>query len=226
VEDRDAGPNSFRDLTLAQFVGRLASAEPVPGGGSAAAVAASIGAALLTMVASLSIGREKFAEHAATLEAAQGAGRALSDRFLTLADQDAAAFATYAAALRRPRATDGERVERSRAIAAAAVTATEIPAACVEACLDLAYALESIAGRSNPNASSDLVVGALLADAAAQAAAANVMINLPAVADQGWAGETSARVVEVLAAVGDLARQTRETVGSGHPRPPLRPDGR
>ncbi len=226
MEDRDADPNSFRDLTLAQFVARLASAEPVPGGGSAAAVAASLGAGLLTMVASLSLGREKYAEHTATLEAAQATGRRLGERFLALADEDAAAFATFAAALKRPRTTDAEREERAAAVAAAATTATEVPAACVEACLDLAYALESIAGRSNANASSDLVVGALLADAAAQAAAANVMINLPAVADQGWAGEKAARVVEVLAAVEDLARQTRETVGSGRSRPPLRPDGR
>jgi methenyltetrahydrofolate cyclohydrolase len=226
VEDRDADPNSFRNLTLGQFVQRLASAEPVPGGGSAAAVAASLGAGLLTMVVSLSIGREKFAEHADTLEAAAATGRELADRFLTLADQDAAAFATYAAALRRPRETEAERDERTRAIAAAARTATEIPAACVEACLDLAFAIESIAGRSNPNASSDLVVGALLADAAAQAAAANVMINLPSVADQIWAGETTARVVEVLAAVDGLALITRETVGSGQARSPLPRDGR
>ncbi|HVA87954.1 MAG TPA: cyclodeaminase/cyclohydrolase family protein, partial [Candidatus Saccharimonadales bacterium] len=72
--DRDI-TNRFRDLTLEAFVQRLSSPDPVPGGGSAAAVVASLGAGLLTMVASLSLGREKFAAHAETLAVAQAVGQ-------------------------------------------------------------------------------------------------------------------------------------------------------
>jgi len=211
----------FRDLTLETFVQRLSSADPVPGGGSAAAVAASLGAGLLTMVTSLSLGREKFAMHVDALTDAQSVGRRLSDRFLALADDDAAAFATFAAARRLPRGTDAEREARDGAVAAAARTAAEVPASCVEACCELAVAVESIGGRSNPNASSDLSVAGLLAEAAARAAAANVFVNVPLVADQDWALETTNRVVEMLAAIENLVATTRETVAGGAVRDPL-----
>jgi len=218
--DRDI-TNRFRDLTLEAFVQRLSSPDPVPGGGSAAAVVASLGAGLLTMVASLSLGREKFAAHAETLAAAQAVGQRLSDRFLTLADDDASAFAQFATARRLPRETELEREARGAAIVAAARCAAEVPASCVEACLELAIAVESIAGRSNQNASSDLSVAALLVEAAARAAAENVMVNLPSVANQLWAVDVAARMVELLAAISDLVQRTRETVAGGATRDPL-----
>src|SRR5436190_10877690 len=86
MSQSDAGV-SFRDLTLGAFVDTLASAEPVPGGGSASAVAASLGAALLAMVASLSEGRPKYAAHAALHHESQAVGRRLATRFLDLADE-------------------------------------------------------------------------------------------------------------------------------------------
>lgn len=220
VDASEPGRTTFRDLPLGEFVSHLASSEPVPGGGSAAAVAASLGAALVSMVASLSIDRPRFAQHAETLQRARGTGDELADRFLRLADDDAAAFAAYAAALKLPRSTAEEQQQRAAAVASAARGAAEVPRDCVEACLELASAAESIAGRSNPNASSDLSVAALLANAAAQAAAANVLVNLPAVSDQTWADHVQAHVLEVLAGVRELAQRTRETVATGEQRAP------
>jgi formiminotetrahydrofolate cyclodeaminase len=217
-------PTQFRDLTLGAFVARLASAAPVPGGGSASAIAASLGAGLVAMVASLSEGRPKYADHADAHTRAKAAGLELTDRLLRLADEDAAAFATFAAALKLPRETDDERATRAAALSSAARAAAEAPLRCVEACAEVVTEAERLAGRSNVNASSDLNVAALLAEAGAQGAAANVRVNLPSVGDPAWAATTGARVHELLASIATLAASTRAVVAAGEPRPPLPPD--
>jgi formiminotetrahydrofolate cyclodeaminase len=211
----------FGELSLDAFVERLASAEPVPGGGSASAVAAALGASLLAMVASLSTGRPKFADHEQTLAEAGAIGRGLIRTFLDLADEDAQAYAAFAAALKLPRETDSERETRRAAMSDAALLAAATPLRCVERCLELAAAVESLAGRSNPNASSDLVVAANLAEAAARGAAANVLVNVPSIADQEVAGDLVARSTELVDEIERIASSTRETVLSGEQRDPL-----
>jgi formiminotetrahydrofolate cyclodeaminase len=214
-------PERFGELTLDAFIDRLASSDPVPGGGSASAVAGSIAAALVTMVAALSAGRPRYAAHAAVHERSAAEGHRLQAALLTLADEDATAYGGFASAMKLPRETDAERAARAAALQAAARASCQVPLRCVEACRDVVAAAESLAGRSNVNAASDLVVAALLAEAAAGGAAANVRINLPSVGDDGLAAQLTAQVDRLLAEVTVLADRTRAVVASGEPRDAL-----
>lgn len=220
----DSGPgSSFRDLTLGGFVDDLASAAPVPGGGSASAVAASLGAALIAMVASLSEGRPKYAQHAELHRDSQVAGRRLAKRLLDLADEDAEAYAGFAAAMKLPRASEEEVAARRTALSLAARRAAEVPLMTVEACLELVATAETLVGRSNVNASSDLDVATLLAEAAARGAAANVLINLPSVDDDSFSGEATARVMGMLDSIEEIVSSVHAGVRSPESRDPVEP---
>ncbi len=211
---------TFAGMGLGDFVERLASAEPVPGGGAASAVAAALGAALVSMVAGLSTGRSKYAAYEATLARADASGRRLAAELLELADRDADAYGSYAVALKLPRENEEQVQKRQEAIRAAAKVASEAPWETVRACHGVALEAESLAGRSNVNASSDVLVAALLAQAAAKGAAENVRINLPSTGDPDYSIAMARRLDEVLHDIEALAAQTRETVLSGQVRDP------
>src|SRR5439155_20354939 len=121
----------------------------------------------------------------------------------------------FAAALKLPRDTDEQREARATALQAAALDAAGVPLATVEACQELVRVAESLAGRSNQNASSDLSVAALLGEAAARGAAQNVLVNLPSIGDARMAEEMSSRVDHLLHDIERLAQLTRETVAAG-----------
>ena len=211
----------FGELKLAEFIDHLASAAPVPGGGSASAVAASVGAGLVAMVASLSQDRPKYAAHAALHARSIEVGRRLAARFLDLADADADAYATFSAALKLPRDTDDAKERRRAAMSAAARAAADVPLAVVEGCQELVASAESLVGRSNVNAASDLNVAALLAEAAARGAAENVYVNLPAVDDESYRGEMTSRVKRLVDNIEEFAAAVQAGVGDGVARSPL-----
>jgi formiminotetrahydrofolate cyclodeaminase len=213
-------PVTFNGLTVGEFLDRLASAEPVPGGGAASAVAGALGAALVSMVAGLSMGRPKYEPYEETLIVADAASKALVKELMEIADRDAEAYAGYSAALKLPRDAEAQVEARRAAIRQAARAASDAPWLCVQACQRLAEAAESLAGRSNVNASSDVLVAALLAEAAARGAAENVRINLAATGDEEYSLQMSQRLDETLHNISALASRTREEVLSGGLREP------
>jgi formiminotetrahydrofolate cyclodeaminase len=210
----------FRDLTLADFAGQLASSAPVPGGGAASAITGAFAAALVRMVVALSLGKPKYAAFDATLRRADEVAARAMDRLLALADEDAAAYARLSAAFKMPRETNEEQGARQAAIRAGARDAALAPFRVIQECSDVLAATESVAGRSNVNARSDASTAASLAEAAARGAAANVLINLPFTADEPFTDETSASVVALLEEVEALADRAREASATDELRDP------
>ena len=175
------------------------------------------------MVAALSEGRPKYAQHTDLLAWANESGHRLADRFLELADEDSTAYAGFAAAMKLPRDTEDQIASRSAALQKAALVASEVPLRCVEACVELVAVAESLAGRSNVNAASDLNVAALLGEAAARGAAANVLINLPSIGNAEVVDAMTVRVDQLLHDVERYAAETRENVARNEPREPIAP---
>jgi formiminotetrahydrofolate cyclodeaminase len=212
--------HAFGESTLEDFTRALASAQPVPGGGSASAVAASLGASLLAMVASLSRGRPKYAAYSATHERAYVAGEREREHLIALADEDAAAFQRFAAVLKLPRDDEEKIAARDAAIRDAAVAAARVPLEAVRVCQSLLVQLEAMAGRSNLNAASDLDVGALLCEAAARGAGANVTINLGSVPETAETTSMQSELRDRLAAIAEAAALVHEVVRAGTLREP------
>jgi glutamate formiminotransferase/formiminotetrahydrofolate cyclodeaminase len=191
-------PGPFGESTIREFSDRLASSDPVPGGGSACAVVASLAASLVAMVARLSLDRPRYAEHRELHERAIVAADRSRVRLLELADEDAAAYAAFGAARKFPRETLVEKSKRDNAIARAALLASEVP---LEVCRESVAIIElamKLAGRSNVNAASDLDVAVLLARASLDGAGANVRVNLPALDDESVASRLDVELQVLL----------------------------
>ena len=211
---------SLARLTLSDFTDQLASAEPVPGGGSASAIVGAFAGSLLAMVARLSLDRPTYEAYRRTNERALTTGETTRRRLMDLADQDARAYAEFAAARKMPRETAELQAARDAASRSAARAATEVPVAVVGECLHLLDEVSVMVGRSNVNASSDLEVAARLSAAAARGAAANALINLPMTGDESYAGAVRARVTGMLEEIERTLAKVSQAVSGGGLREP------
>ena len=169
------------DRTLRAFSDDLASDAPVPGGGSAAAYAGAVGASLAAMVAR--IAAKKGEDE--TLRDYIGEVDNLRVDFLRLVDDDSAAYARVAEAMKLPRATDEEKKLRTERVQAALLAASRVPLEVAKTSRRLLDACERGLVKAPAAAVSDIGVSALMADAALRGAAMNVMINLSSVKDRG-----------------------------------------
>lgn len=215
-----AATDPAADQRLGDFLAALASDEPVPGGGVAAAVSAALAASLTAMVVRLSLDRPRYSDFADLHTEVLAASDAARERFLELADEDASAYAAYRAARSLPRETEADITAREAATRDAARIATKVPLELVRACQAQVELVDRCAGRTNPFVASDLEVAALLLDSAARAAAANVRVNLPSVGDESYAGAVTAELDQRLQQVQGTADRTRERLAKGTMRKP------
>ena len=166
------------DLKVTEFVDLLASDAPAPGGGSAAALEGAGGAALTAMVCGLTKGKKKFAEFNDLAVEAEVKALALKDRFVDVMDRDTEAFNVVSAAFGMPKETDEEKAARSAAIQKGLEGCTATPFEMMEIAVETLELTDSILGKSNDSAASDLGVSALSLRAAIQGAWLNVLINI------------------------------------------------
>ena len=172
------------DMTVKDYLDLLKSDAPAPGGGSVSALSAAQGVGLVAMVADLTIGREKYAEYEEVCKVAKEEALKLYSAFIEGIDKDTEAFNKVSAAYKLPKNTDEEKAARSAAIREANVGATEVPFETVKLCLAGLKVTETMVGKSNPNAASDLGVAALNLLSGIRGAWLNVKINLPGIKDE------------------------------------------
>ena len=185
-------------MTVKDYLDLLKSDAPAPGGGSVSALSAAQGVGLVAMVADLTIGREKYAEYEEICKAAKEEALKLYAELVAGIDKDTEAFNKVSAAYKMPKDTDEQKAARSAAIREANVGATEVPFETVKLCLAGLKVTETMVGKSNPNAASDLGVAALNLMAGIRGAWLNVKINLPGIKDEALKAkfETGAQLVD------------------------------
>jgi formiminotetrahydrofolate cyclodeaminase len=194
--------------SIQTFLDDLASERPTPGGGGAAAVSGAIGAALVSMVANLTIGKKNYEAVWQDLEAVNAKAVALRAELIRAIDEDVVAFNAVMGAYGLPRATDEEKAKRAAAIQAALKDATIAPLRAVKACFEVIRLSAAAAEKGNLNVISDAGVAVLSANAGLRSAALNVFINAKAIKDRDFAEKQIAEVNALLA----QAAATTETV--------------
>lgn len=171
------------DLSIREFLDELASPSPAPGGGSAAALAGAIGAALVAMVCRLTIGRKNYLDVSPELESLLPQAESRRLELLSLMEADANAYSRVITAYKLPKDTPEDQTEREKAIQAALKDAADVPFQITRACAEVLALAQPVAAKGNKNAASDAGAAALLAEAGMRAAALNVEINLILIKD-------------------------------------------
>ncbi len=176
----------FSEKSIRQFADELASASPVPGGGSTAALAGALGAGLVSMVCNLTIGKEKFRDAEPKMKEVLGETEALRHHMLDLLEADTQVYSKVIAAYRLPRATPEEKQARSQAIQTALRAAADVPLELARLSSQVVQLALPAGELGNPSAISDAAVGALLAASAFEGGALNVETNLGSITDSAY----------------------------------------
>lgn len=191
----------LKSKTVNDFLQELGSASPTPGGGTAAALAGALASSLCTMVASLTLGRDRFKDAWQEMEVAVEKGHALTATLVELMDQDAESYNAVMTALKMPKSTEEEKGLREERMQESLKEACKVPLKTVQTVAEVGHLMESVLFKGNTNAVTDAGSAGRLAWAAAHAAAYNVEVNLKAVKDTAFVEETRRKLQFELAQV-------------------------
>ncbi|WP_273227392.1 cyclodeaminase/cyclohydrolase family protein [Mogibacterium timidum] len=192
---------------ISEYIEVLSSEAPAPGGGAVAALTAAQGAALIMMVANLTIGKKKYAEYEELNIGARDEARTYLEQLMKGVDEDKEAFEQVSKAYSMAKQTDSEKAARREAIAIASVGAADAPLKLMRAGVCALRLAADMIGKSNANLVSDLYVAALNLNAGVQAASYNVAANIPYIADRELAASWGAEAGELAGAAAELAGQ-------------------
>ena len=207
-------PAAYAGMALIDLLDAFSSNEPVPGGGSAAALAGAVGTSLLLMVAGLPRTRTGAPEEAADLAQAAARLRPLRDTLTSLVELDSIAYSAVVEAIRLPKATEVEKQQRRAAIDAAMRSAIDVPMDTMRACQQALRGALIIAGNGNPNASTDTGTAVLLLTAGLRGAALNVGVNLRSVSDAGFGERVSNERDQLIADADADAAEANQRLAS------------
>lgn len=188
----------IKDESIQQFLDELASKEPTPGGGGAAAVMGAMGAALVSMVCRLTIGKRNYAAVEAEMKGTLDASENLRTRLTDMIQADMSVFDRVMGAYGLPKETDAEKQARSGAIQSALKAATEVPLECARACAEVIALSRIVAEKGNRNVISDAGVAVLAGYAALKSAALNVYVNTGAIKDEAFVAERLSQLNAIL----------------------------
>lgn len=201
------------NLPTRELIERLATSDPIPGGGSASALAGAMAAALVHMVVALTANRPAAAGNEQILDEIGSEAVAAQSELLRLAELDAAAYDAVIRARRLPKDTELERQSRDTQVHQATREATLAPLETVRRAADVLGLAERLAPIGNRNAVSDVGVGALLAVTAMRGAALNVRINLPYLPnDDPLREEAAGQLHALLDRIDERERDVRHAV--------------
>lgn len=183
-----------------RFLDQLASAAPTPGGGSAASVIGAMGAALISMVCNVTLGKKGQEAAAGHMQAVLAESERLRARLTVMVAEDIAAFDGLMQAYRLPKASETDKAARAAAIQRSLRAATEAPLDCARVCAELIGIARRAAEHGFAGVISDAGVGVLAAQTAMRSAALNVEINVPSLDDRPYAEAARADLQQLLAA--------------------------
>lgn len=180
------------------FLDELASSAPAPGGGSVAALSGALGAALVSMVCNLTVGKKKYADVQEDIKALLAQSEALRKELVELLEADVQVYTEVSRAMKMPRATDEEKAARTVTMQKALKAATDVPMQVAEACVEVMELCQPAAEKGNVNAVSDAGVAVLMAEAGLRSAALNILINLAWIKDEAFVAENRAKLDALL----------------------------
>ena len=204
----------IKDKTIQLFLDELASKSSTPGGGSAAAIIGAMGAALISMVANLTVGKKNYESVEGEIRTLLVRSEELRARLTDMVKADVDVFNKVMGAYGMPKDTDEQKVKRTEAIQAALKEATDVPLACAKLCAEVINLSLPIAEKGNKGVISDAGVAVLAGYAALRSAALNVYINIGGIKDDAFVKDRSKQLEAVLAGMGELTERVYQIVKS------------